>query len=59
MRLWSELADEFGAESLEYERKGAVVVARQVEALSALRELASDQARHGVDSEVIDGAGSA
>jgi glycine/D-amino acid oxidase-like deaminating enzyme len=57
MRLWSELADEFGAESLEYERKGAVVVARQVEALAALRELASDQARHGVDSEVVDGPG--
>jgi D-hydroxyproline dehydrogenase subunit beta len=57
MRLWSELANEFGAESLEYERKGAVVVARGVEAFGALRELASDQARHGVDGEVVDGPG--
>jgi glycine/D-amino acid oxidase-like deaminating enzyme len=54
---WRTLAGELGEETLEYEPKGGVVVARQAATLSALRELAATQRAAGVTVEAVDAAG--
>jgi glycine/D-amino acid oxidase-like deaminating enzyme len=55
-RTWRELGDTLGAESLELEEKGGLVVATGVEAFAELRRFAETQSAHGVRSEVV-GAG--
>ena len=54
-QLWAELDDQLGAGSFELERKGGIVVAENADALGPLRELCSEQSRHGVDSEPLSG----
>ncbi|MHA3701065.1 NAD(P)/FAD-dependent oxidoreductase [Jatrophihabitans sp. YIM 134969] len=56
LRLWQQLGDSLGAERLELERKGGVVVARTPAALAALRDFAGAQAAAGVTSEPLDAA---
>ncbi|WP_279387907.1 NAD(P)/FAD-dependent oxidoreductase [Streptacidiphilus pinicola] len=51
--LWRQLADELGAEALEYEPKGGLVVASEPQALGALRALAGRQRRVGVRAETV------
>jgi glycine/D-amino acid oxidase-like deaminating enzyme len=49
-RLWAELADELGAETLEYHTKGGVVVATTEPVRSALAGLAVQQRESGIDA---------
>nr|WP_269083978.1 FAD-dependent oxidoreductase [Streptacidiphilus jiangxiensis] len=49
-RLWRELAETLGADALEYEPKGGLVVAKDVQSLSALQGLAARQREAGVDA---------
>ena len=56
-RLWRELADDLGEASLEYERKGGVVVARSQGTAAALAGLATNQRAAGVQVEDVDAAG--
>jgi len=49
-RLWSQIADEIGAERLEYERKGSVVVATMPATAAGLREFAAQQRTVGIQS---------
>ena len=49
-RLWTELADELGAETLEYHTKGGVVVATTEPVRSALAGLAVQQRESGIDA---------
>ena len=53
-RLWSEVADELGAEAIEYEPKGGVVVARSTEARAGLRQLTERQRLAGVQVSDVD-----
>src|SRR4051812_28411934 len=55
--LWRALADDLGAESLEYEPKGGVVVARSAEAAAALKQLAAGQRAAGVTVDNVDATG--
>jgi glycine/D-amino acid oxidase-like deaminating enzyme len=48
-RLWVDLADDLGAEALEYDPKGGVVVARTAMARTELGRLTATQRAHGVD----------
>jgi glycine/D-amino acid oxidase-like deaminating enzyme len=50
VRLWAELAEQFGAASLEMEHKGGVVVAQSSEAASGLAKLAAEQREHGIEA---------
>lgn len=50
-RLWRETADELGADALEYEPKGGVVVARTPAALQGLAGLVAHQRAAGVEVE--------
>ncbi|WP_433559759.1 NAD(P)/FAD-dependent oxidoreductase [Pseudonocardia xinjiangensis] len=52
VRLWAGLAERIGAERLEFEAKGGVVVARTAEAAEGLAALAAAQRDRGV--EVVD-----
>lgn len=47
-RLWRELADEFGSESLEYDSKGGVVVAADEDSAAALAALTAEQRSAGI-----------
>src|SRR5690242_4383790 len=55
--LWRSLADDLGADALEYEPKGGVVVARSPETVAALSRLAAAQQGAGVTIEAVDAAG--
>jgi glycine/D-amino acid oxidase-like deaminating enzyme len=55
--LWRSLAEDLGAETLEYEPKGGVVVARTAEGLAALGTLAQAQGVAGVTVDAVDAAG--
>jgi len=54
---WRAIADELGADALEYEAKGGVVVARQEATFRALGELVAAQRAAGVTVEAVDAAG--
>ncbi|HKF84764.1 MAG TPA: FAD-dependent oxidoreductase, partial [Candidatus Limnocylindrales bacterium] len=54
---WRSIADEVGAEALEYEPKGGVVVARRPSTLAALGTLMTAQRAAGVSVEAVDRAG--
>lgn len=49
-RLWLEVADDVGADRLELERKGGLVVATSPEALEDLHRFAGSQREAGVDA---------
>lgn len=53
-RLWGDLALEIGADALEFEAKGGVVVTPDPASLPALREFADGQAAAGVDAQTVD-----
>jgi D-hydroxyproline dehydrogenase subunit beta len=55
-QLWHELASQAGGR-FEFEAKGGLVVARDQEQAAALRDLAADQRRDGVQAEFLDGPG--
>ena len=55
-RLWAGVADDLGADALEYEPKGGVVVARAPTTMAALRELTARQRAAGVIAEDVSGA---
>lgn len=48
LRLWRRLADELGAETVEFEPKGGLVVAADEPGLTALERFAAAQRSHGV-----------
>ncbi|WP_460403244.1 NAD(P)/FAD-dependent oxidoreductase [Actinophytocola sediminis] len=50
VRLWAELGERLGADRLELDAKGGVVVARTPSAAAGLAELAARQREHGVDA---------
>ena len=52
-RLWLDVADDLGADSLELERKGGLVVATSTEALDDLHRFAEAQRGAGVDAVVV------
>ncbi|HET7829652.1 MAG TPA: FAD-dependent oxidoreductase, partial [Candidatus Limnocylindrales bacterium] len=54
---WRSLAGDLGAESLEYEPKGGVVVARTADGVAALARLADGQRAAGVTVDMVDPAG--
>lgn len=49
-RLWHELARDLNPETVEYQRKGGVVVATSAEAAAGLVALTADQRASGVDA---------
>ncbi|MEY9873462.1 glycine/D-amino acid oxidase-like deaminating enzyme [Streptacidiphilus sp. MAP12-33] len=49
-RLWRELAESLGADALEYEAKGGLVVAKDLQSLGALQGLAARQREAGVEA---------
>ncbi len=49
-RLWAEVADELGADQLEYERKGGVVVAMTDSAAAGLRAFTARQRTVGLEA---------
>lgn len=51
--LWCELADELGADTLELEPKGGLVVAATPDALAALQRFADSQRRAGVEAAAV------
>lgn len=55
-RLWRELGEEVGAQALELEHKGGLVVATSDAALPGLRHLAERQSDQGVEVEEVDGS---
>ena len=56
-RLWRELGEEVGAEALELEPKGGLVVATSDAALDALRVFAQGQSARGVQVEHVGSGG--
>jgi glycine/D-amino acid oxidase-like deaminating enzyme len=56
-RLWRELADVLGPDTLEYEPKGGVVVAGSPEAAEGLRRLTAAQRAEGVDAHDLEASG--
>jgi glycine/D-amino acid oxidase-like deaminating enzyme len=55
--LWTQTAEDLGAEALEYDAKGGVVVARTSDGAAALRDFAASQRQAGVDVQDLDAAG--
>lgn len=55
-RLWRELADEFGFETIEYEAKGGVVVAADEDGAAALAALTAEQRSAGIDATDVTAA---
>lgn len=53
VRRWAELAEELGADRLEFQRKGGLVTSRDPEALPGLEHLAHSQREAGVEAHVI------
>lgn len=56
-RIWGRWAEDLGADALEFDRKGGVVVATASAALDPLRDFATDQAAAGVEAVEVDPAG--
>lgn len=56
-RLWRELGEQVGAEALELEPKGGLVVATSNDAWGALRAFAQGQASRGVEIQDVPGDG--
>jgi len=54
-RLWLEVAQELGRDSLELDEKGGLVVATTSAELEALHHFAQGQRRVGVDARPVDG----
>lgn len=52
-RLWLEIADDLGADRLELERKGGLVVATSEAALAGLHRFADMQRSAGLDARVV------
>ncbi|HET6561630.1 MAG TPA: FAD-binding oxidoreductase [Marmoricola sp.] len=52
-RLWLEVADDLGADRLELERKGGLVVATSPEAVGELHRFTAAQRSEGVDAAVV------
>jgi glycine/D-amino acid oxidase-like deaminating enzyme len=50
VRLWTELGDRLGAERVELEAKGGVVVAQTTDAADALAKLADQQREQGIEA---------
>jgi glycine/D-amino acid oxidase-like deaminating enzyme len=50
VRLWGDLGEWFGAERLELQHKGGVVVAQTPEAAAGLARLAAEQRERGIDA---------
>ena len=57
VRLWAALGERLGADRLELEAKGGVVVARSPEALAGLTALAARQRACGITAEAVPPAG--
>ncbi|MEU4176332.1 FAD-dependent oxidoreductase [Streptomyces sp. NPDC026589] len=55
--LWDEAGEELGAETVEFETKGGLVVASTPDALTALHAFAARQAAAGVRTEAIERVG--
>ena len=55
-RLWRELADEFGFETIEYDAKGGVVVAADEDGAAALAALTAEQRSAGIDATDVTAA---
>ncbi|MGW5985242.1 NAD(P)/FAD-dependent oxidoreductase [Streptomyces anulatus] len=55
--LWDEAAEELGAETVEFETKGGLVVASTPDALGALHAFAARQAAAGVRTEAVERVG--
>lgn len=53
LRLWQELGDTLGADTIELEPKGGLVVAATAAGLDGLRELAADQRELGVTATEV------
>ncbi|GAA5154943.1 FAD-binding oxidoreductase [Amycolatopsis dongchuanensis] len=53
VRLWREFGERFGAEALELQPKGGVVVAQSPEAAAGLAKLAAAQRDSGVDARDV------
>ncbi len=54
VELWRRIAERLGADTLEWEPKGGLVVATTDETLGALREFATQQAAAGVSCEPVE-----
>jgi D-hydroxyproline dehydrogenase subunit beta len=53
VRLWTELGEQLGADRLELDAKGGVVVARSADAATELTKLAAAQREHGVHAVAV------
>ncbi|WP_236792998.1 FAD-binding oxidoreductase [Amycolatopsis sp. GM8] len=56
VRLWTELGERFGAESLELQHKGGVVVAQTPEAAAGLAKFAARQRENGIGATDVSAA---
>jgi glycine/D-amino acid oxidase-like deaminating enzyme len=57
VRLWAQIGEHVGADRIELEPKGGVVVAQSGEAAEGLATLAATQRAHGVEVTDVDAAG--
>jgi glycine/D-amino acid oxidase-like deaminating enzyme len=57
LRLWAEIGDRLGADTIELEPKGGLVVAADPSALPALRDLAARQREAGVSATDVSAVG--
>ena len=57
VRLWAQIGERVGADRIELEPKGGVVVAQSGEAADGLATLAATQRAHGVEVTDVDAAG--
>jgi D-hydroxyproline dehydrogenase subunit beta len=57
LRLWTETADDLGADAFEYDTKGGVVVARTADGARVLAAFAAAQRAAGVSVDDVDAAG--
>ena len=53
-RLWTAIGDELGADAIELDRKGGVVIARTEAGVAALRPFSAGQRASGVEVEDLD-----
>jgi D-hydroxyproline dehydrogenase subunit beta len=56
-RLWEQTADDLGADTFEFDRKGGVVVAQAEATATALRDFAAGQRAAGVEVDDVDRSG--
>jgi D-hydroxyproline dehydrogenase subunit beta len=57
VRLWAQIGEHVGADRIELEPKGGVVVAQSGEAADGLATLVATQRAHGVEATDVDAAG--